>query len=146
MNIQKLPCFPHLRLTSKCQSNLDAYFTSMVKHYILKLQTRKRQVTQYVLSFDYVLEVKKQYDNEYCNCTEKHGMGAWCQKWSKFIKKQFCVLSGGLNSKFCQGALPLAMHGKDLNDYFSSHPSVCGKSARKLLNNQFKPYLYFSNF
>ena len=71
---------------------------------------------------------KRDYETNYCQCAPKHGVPSWCGKWSSKIKDSFCILNGGLQSKHCPGATRL----QGLNDYISSHPSVCNKSKRKL--------------
>ena len=62
-------------------------------------------------------------------------MGPWCQRWSPSIKEPFCVLNGGLLSKFCPGAIPLripvTIHGQAFDDYYSSHSAICSKSDRE---------------
>ena len=46
-----------------------------------------------------------------------------------------------MDSKFCPGVIPLFIFGKDTDNYYTSHPSVCNKSSRKLT---FKYSLLFS--
>ena len=78
----------------------------------------------------------KDFENRYCNCTEKHGIAPLCQKWSTNINKPFCILNGGPMSKTCPDAVPLEIQGKLVGDYFSSNASVCNKSTRKYFINE----------
>ena len=75
-----------------------------------------------------VTDTKRDYETNYCRCAPKYGVPSWCGKWSTEIKDSFCVMNGGFQSKHCPGAIRIV----GLNDYFSSHPSVCNKSERKL--------------
>ena len=71
------------------------------------------------------------FENTYCNCTEKYDTPAWCGKYITGIKKPFCVLNGGLGSKFCPDAMRLEIDGTTVGDYISSDLHVCNKSIRK---------------
>ena len=72
------------------------------------------------------------YVNTHCRCAQRHGIPSWCEKWFGNSERPFCVLNGGLHSKSCPGAYHLSIYGEIVNDYVSSHPSVCNKSSRKL--------------
>ena len=77
------------------------------------------------------------YQDTYCNCTEKYELAPWCQRSSLFIREPFCVLNGGLQSIYCQGARRMMLDGRIVDDYTSSHQSICSKSVRKL-------YMFFT--
>ena len=74
------------------------------------------------------------FQNAYCNCTGKYMVPNWCEYWPGLINKSFCVLNGGLTSKFCPEATRLIIDGTEVDDYISSDASICNKSARKLFD------------
>ena len=87
--------------------------------------------------------MKIEFEDIHCNCTRKHGFPDWCEYWrASEITKPFCVLNGGLTSRFCPEAIPLNIDGKEVGDYFSSDKSVCNRAKRK---NVKRPYILFSN-
>ena len=75
--------------------------------------------------------IKRTYQHAYCHCTRKHEIPNWCEKWSSDYNKSFCILDGGLRSKFCPDVLRLSLGGRKVDDYLSSDPSICNESARK---------------
>ena len=58
----------------------------------------------------------------------------WCDRWSDLINKSFCVLNGGLSSRFCPSATRLVVDETIVDDYISTDPSVCNKTERKLFD------------
>ena len=82
----------------------------------------------HLTSHNLLLDLKKTFEEAYCNCTEKHNVPCWCGHWSSTILKPFCILNGGLSSEFCPGAIRLTIHGKAVDDYFSSDESVCNRA------------------
>ena len=74
----------------------------------------------------FTLDAKITYYNTYCKCTSKYSMPPWCEKGS------FCVLNGGNQSQHCPGARSFTIKGQRVDDYLSSHPSVCNGTSRKL--------------
>ena len=87
----------------------------------------------YHLMVFFILVAKFAYENTYCNCTAKYGIPPWCGKWSIGIKESFCILNGGLKSKFCPGSKRYIKNGQPLNEGLSSHPSICNKAERRYL-------------
>ena len=69
-----------------------------------------------------------------CKCVEKHNLPSWCVNRSDNISNPFCILDGGLKSIMCPGAKQLVYNGQKVDDYFSSHPSICNKTERKYKN------------
>ena len=92
---------------------------------------------------------KKKIEDAHCYCTRKHKIPNWCDYWSGSISKPFCILSGGLASQFCPGAIRLTKHGQPVGDYFSSDEAICNKSERKLFdkawNTLWKFFLFRNN-
>ena len=80
--------------------------------------------------FNFILDSRKTYENNNCNCSEKYNFPSWCQRWEAKINMSFCVLNGGLKSKLCPGALQLKVKGKSVDDYISSDTSICNEAAR----------------
>ena len=80
----------------------------------------------------FISDTKRSYQNAYCNCAEKYEVQPWCAKWSNNTKKLFCILNGGLASKYCPGARRLRLDGQQLDDYFTSNPTICTRGERKL--------------
>ena len=78
-----------------------------------------------------VLENQKTYENRYCTCAASREYPLWCRKWSATYNKSYCILNGGLKSKYCPGARRFQIDGRIVDNYFSSHPAVCRKSERK---------------
>ena len=94
-----------------------------------------------------ILDNKTTSTTTFCNCTEKYGLPAWCGIWINTINTPVCILNGGLTSKLCPGATRLYVHGKPVDDYFSSAMTVCNKSSRKLLDDLiFVLYFTFWSF
>ena len=79
----------------------------------------------------FVSDTQKIFEDTYCNCTDKYKLPDWCIKKSWRIKKPYCILNGGLKSEFCPGAIRFEISRKRVDDYYSYHPSVCDKAARK---------------
>ena len=77
-------------------------------------------------------DAKILYEEKYCRCAAKREEPAWCKKWWSDTKEQYCYLNEGLESKHCPGAERLYIGDEPTDDYFSSHPSICSKSERKL--------------
>ena len=88
----------------------------------------------FACSHNFISDKRKKFEEAYCNCTGKYSVPPWCGNWSSTIKKPFCVLNGGLTSRFCPEAIPLNVHGKEVGDYFSSDKSVCNRAKRKNVN------------
>ena len=80
---------------------------------------------------DIYLETKNVYENTYCTCAEKLGIQAWCSKWSTSLDESFCILNGGVQSRFCPGAWQLTIDGREVNDYLSSDPFICAQAESK---------------
>ena len=80
----------------------------------------------------FVLDVKTVYKSTLCKCSAKYIFPPWCVKRSASSNESFCVLNGGLNSRFCPGFKRLIKDGKPVDAGISNHPFVCNKAKRKL--------------
>ena len=68
------------------------------------------------------------YKAKYCRCVQHFQIGPWCDRWNN-APFSFCVLSGGLDAKFCLGAR------LDIDFYITMHPSICNKTKSKIIHD-----------
>ena len=83
-----------------------------------------------------ISDSKALYHRTYCKCTEKHDLPAWCGNWADSKNYSWCILYGGLKSRFCPGAEQFKVNGS-LVDYFSYDVSVCNLSESKYFVDTF---------
>ena len=79
----------------------------------------------------YVAGLQTSYTEKYCRCTQTYEVGPWCATWSRKLNITFCVLHGFLAAQFCPGARLWEIDGEKMNEYISSHHTVCQRSSRK---------------
>ena len=77
--------------------------------------------------------MKNAYEDMYCHCIEKYGAPPWCGHWSDKVYNPFCVLEGNLSSNFCPGAQRMIYNGTIMDDYLSTHSSVCNRTKGELI-------------
>ena len=78
------------------------------------------------------------YLETYCKCTGKYGVPAWCGEWSDSFNASWCILYGGLQSLFCNGAKRAKINGKLVEDYFSYDSSICNAAASRSSKKLFR--------
>ena len=82
--------------------------------------------------YDYLktfLDAQRYYEDNYCQCIEQGGKGAWCRKWFYSDTVSYCTLGGESEAKYC----PMARQyeNTDVALYYTTHPIVCSKAERK---------------
>ena len=75
---------------------------------------------------------RTEYEAEHCHCDTSdkypHVM-PYCNKWFDSHNSSYCILKGGLLSRYCPGSRKLT--GKDM--YVTSDESICNASIGEIL-------------
>ena len=88
-----------------------------------------RQRIRILDTFD--LDTRKMYEDKHCTCVAKFNIQPWCDKWSRGLHEPFCVLNGGMMSRFCPGSWQLTIDGRPVDAYVTSDPVICKKAESK---------------
>ena len=103
-----------------------------IKLFCKGIPTPEIYISYPIVSVFDILDKKKKYEMENCQCgtfEEYPNTNSYCQRWSSRINESYCLLKGGLLSRYCAGATKLERH----DIYRTADESICNKSSGKLI-------------